>query len=93
MRILQANKYHYIQGGAERYYLDLSRRLTAERFTACRITGVIACLVGLFDMAFGTVIILGSFDRFAVRPQARILAGHDRICFPGCRGLANQPRQ
>ena len=27
MRILQANKFHYVKGGAERYYLDLSGRL------------------------------------------------------------------
>ena len=27
MRILQCNKFHYVKGGAERYYLDVSRRL------------------------------------------------------------------
>ncbi|MBD3237398.1 MAG: glycosyltransferase [Candidatus Eisenbacteria bacterium] len=30
MRILQANKYHYAKGGAERYYLDVSRALAAR---------------------------------------------------------------
>lgn len=30
MRILQANKFYYVKGGAERYYLDLSRRLAAR---------------------------------------------------------------
>ena len=30
MRILQANKFHYVKGGAERYYLDLSRRLAGR---------------------------------------------------------------
>ena len=24
MRIIQVNKYHFLKGGAERYYLDLS---------------------------------------------------------------------
>lgn len=28
MRILQANTYHFLKGGAERYYLDLSEQLT-----------------------------------------------------------------
>ena len=27
MKILQANKFHYVKGGAERYYLDVSQRL------------------------------------------------------------------
>lgn len=27
MRVLQANKFHYVKGGAERYYLDVSQRL------------------------------------------------------------------
>ncbi len=30
MRIVQANKFHFIKGGAERYYIDVSQRL-AER--------------------------------------------------------------
>ncbi|MFH1143636.1 MAG: glycosyltransferase family 4 protein [Candidatus Eisenbacteria bacterium] len=30
MRILQANKFHYVKGGAERYYLDLSHRLAGR---------------------------------------------------------------
>lgn len=30
MKILQVNKYHYVKGGAERYYLDASRRLAAR---------------------------------------------------------------
>jgi glycosyltransferase involved in cell wall biosynthesis len=33
MNILQANKYHYVKGGAERYYLDVSRRLAARGHT------------------------------------------------------------
>lgn len=28
MRVLQVNKFHYVKGGAERYYLDLSEALT-----------------------------------------------------------------
>ncbi len=28
MRVVQANKYHFVKGGAERYYLDVSQRLT-----------------------------------------------------------------
>ena len=30
MKILQANKYHYVKGGAERYYLDVSHLLQAR---------------------------------------------------------------
>jgi len=30
VRVVQANKFHYVKGGAERYYLDVSQRL-AER--------------------------------------------------------------
>jgi glycosyltransferase involved in cell wall biosynthesis len=30
VKILQCNKYHYVKGGAERYYLDASRRLAAR---------------------------------------------------------------
>ncbi len=33
MRVLQANKFHYVKGGAERYYLDLSRGLAARGHT------------------------------------------------------------
>ncbi|MCK4413716.1 MAG: glycosyltransferase family 4 protein [Candidatus Eisenbacteria sp.] len=33
MRVLQANKYHYVKGGAERYYLDVSHRLAARGHT------------------------------------------------------------
>ena len=33
MRILQANKFHFVKGGAERYYLDLSRRLEERGHT------------------------------------------------------------
>jgi glycosyltransferase involved in cell wall biosynthesis len=30
VKILQANKYHYVKGGAERYYLDVSHHLAAR---------------------------------------------------------------
>lgn len=30
MTVLQANKFHFVKGGAERYYLDVSRRLHAR---------------------------------------------------------------
>jgi glycosyltransferase involved in cell wall biosynthesis len=30
MRVLQINKYHYVKGGAERYYLDVSRLLASR---------------------------------------------------------------
>ncbi len=33
MRILQANKFHYVKGGAERYYMDVSRRLAERQHT------------------------------------------------------------
>ncbi len=33
MRILQANKFHYVKGGAERYYLDVSARLAGRGHT------------------------------------------------------------
>jgi glycosyltransferase involved in cell wall biosynthesis len=33
LRILQANKFHFVKGGAERYYLDVSQRLAARGHT------------------------------------------------------------
>jgi glycosyltransferase involved in cell wall biosynthesis len=33
MIVLQANKFHFVKGGAERYYLDVSRRLRARGHT------------------------------------------------------------
>jgi glycosyltransferase involved in cell wall biosynthesis len=33
VRVLQANKFHYAKGGAERYYLDLSRKLEERGHT------------------------------------------------------------
>ncbi len=33
MRVLQANKYHYVKGGAERYYLDVSHELADRGHT------------------------------------------------------------
>ena len=32
MRVIQVNKYHYLKGGAERYYLDVSDALRARGF-------------------------------------------------------------
>ena len=33
MTVLQANKFHFVKGGAERYYLDVSRRLRTRGHT------------------------------------------------------------
>ncbi len=33
MVVLQANKFHYVKGGAERYYMDVSRRLAVRGHT------------------------------------------------------------
>ena len=32
MRIIQVNKFHFVKGGAERYYLDLSASLSRRGF-------------------------------------------------------------
>ncbi|MEZ4649175.1 MAG: hypothetical protein R3E97_10405 [Candidatus Eisenbacteria bacterium] len=37
MRIVQVNKYHYLKGGAERYYLDVSVALRERGHDVCHL--------------------------------------------------------